>query len=1518
MTLYFDTKIEFLDSDAVSTISSWHPNEPLFAVASYSQERGGSVTIFADTGEPQRDVTYPVHATSQATAMCWHPEKALLATGWEHGDIHVWFAGHREFASVSGPHKAAIVLLEFSEQGGRMVTADAMGLVTGWRCDGQYQFLTMFSHDLREVLLLVCFRRTVESEVREEMASLAKAAVAGDENALDTLTNWRPRTAARGHSGVRDNHCFYACTQGGVAYYINQGGSCSEVLKGGPHQPCIMQMLWHPKKDAVICLLDDLTIMLYLVESTGILTELDRVKLSGRGTGKHGAIAWAGNSLAIITGDLSVRIWDIERSDNYLLKMDMPSSSVQSVGSSLPSLGNGLTATSSSNNNAFFSHENSVESNSNNNLPRKMSKYAQLNSNEIFTCLAYSNTNQTLCAATNLGNLYTWKRTVSCFVSAPEDAWQLGSISSLSRQGAIKSCIWGYNELAKPCILVNCLSSVFMLKEQPLLACHTRSLWAVQNSAKCIQLTHCSGRQCTVEVDFAVTALALNELSLVVSNGRSISSYSLQKIEKSLDEFDEILEASGAASTASVKSSPALNVRLMQTFVAECLNLCLHNQNIFCLSSSDIVVYSVGGVVLHRILGNDIEGKIIGMDLTGCYLSVFTMNGYVKAYDVSRHDPKLLFPSKSGHEIFDDFGEFILVKCNSLGSHLALVIANSSFTPCAAIYCWDFERNNLFEHDLVKLESETSSKSSLAVRLFWDTEEPRLLAVEVKSMVMQAQKPSRQQLTPSHYVESQVLVMFYSEKNECKLNVLEAQAMGAGAQLLNLCVPSVVCLQVNAVQEQPLKDFVDLQHCDANTRKQVLNFSLHVAEGQMDLAFRCVRSIQSKVIWTNLAKMCVHTNRLDVAKVCMGHLEQARSVRALRQAMEDEDLELEAKVAVLAIELGMIEEAKELYKRCKRYDLLNKLLQSTGLLDEALQVAEVDDRIHLKHTYYQKAQALRERGDIKGALEYYEKTQNPVQNITQLLLENPMAMQRYIQTTTDPKMLRWWGQYVESSGDMDAALAVYSKAEDWFSQVKILCYLGKISKADAIARQSGDRAACYHLGRHYENVGKFQEAIMFYTRAQTFSNAIRICKENDFQEELWTVASSSRSRDKAIAAAYFEECGNFKYAVELYHRAGMLHKALEMAFESQQPEILEIIATELSAESDAELINRCADFFASIEQYQKAVQLLAKTKHLERALNICVEKGVPVTEELADMLTPGKGDFDEETRTGILVKLGELLQQQGDYHSATKKFTQAGDKVRAMKSLLKSGNTDKIIFFATMSRQREIYIMAANYLQALDWQSDGNILKHIISFYGKAQAYDSLANFYAICAQIEIEEYQDYEKALTAMQEASKCLEKLSHAQHAYNNLQRTIADVKTILEMQQALRAGDNQFVIGACRSMLIKPEQPPIRHSHILAMLVRALVYAKQYSEAGRALKELAVKDSSWSASGLVDRALVQRVAKECDLDFDLIWNSGRQVTASTTATAATTISMTTTNTTSTNSDDEADDEEIREELH
>lgn len=165
----------------------------------------------------------------------------------------------------------------------------------------------------------------------------------------------------------------------------------------------------------------------------------------------------------------------------------------------------------------------------------------------------------------------------------------------------------------------------------------------------------------------------------------------------------------------------------------------------------------------------------------------------------------------------------------------------------------------------------------------------------------------------------------------------------------------------------------------------------------MDAAFRCIRSIQSAQVWQNLARMCVQTGRLDVARVCLGHMKMARSVRALRRAMADESLEPEARIAVLAIELGMTDDAEVLYKKCGRHDLLNRLLQANGRYEEALQLAEQLDRVHLKNTYYQYAEHLKGAGDVHGALEYYDKCNNATHNVTQMLMDDPVALRvRYL------------------------------------------------------------------------------------------------------------------------------------------------------------------------------------------------------------------------------------------------------------------------------------------------------------------------------------------------------------------------------------------------------------------------------------------------------------------------------------------------------------------------------------------
>ena len=79
-----------------------------------------------------------------------------------------------------------------------------------------------------------------------------------------------------------------------------------------------------------------------------------------------------------------------------------------------------------------------------------------------------------------------------------------------------------------------------------------------------------------------------------------------------------------------------------------------------------------------------------------------------------------------------------------------------------------------------------------------------------------------------------------------------------------------------------------------------------------------------------------------------------------------------------------------------------------------------------------------------------------------------------------------------------------------------------------------------------------------------------------------------------------------------------------------------------------------------------------------------------------------------------------------------------------MKALLKSGDTEKIIFFAGVSRQKEIYVMAANYLQSLDWRKDPEIMKNIIGFYTKGRALDSLSSFYDACAQVRVRKVRPY------------------------------------------------------------------------------------------------------------------------------------------------------------------------------
>lgn len=348
---------------------------------------------------------------------------------------------------------------------------------------------------------------------------------------------------------------------------------------------------------------------------------------------------------------------------------------------------------------------------------------------------------------------------------------------------------------------------------------------------------------------------------------------------------------------------------------------------------------------------------------------------------------------------------------------------------------------------------------------------------------------------------------------------------------------------------------------------------------------------------------------------------------------------------------------------------------------------------------------------------------------------------------------------------MEGALRHYREAGDTLSVTRLLCFFNREDEACEVVSKTRHPASAFHLAAHFEAAGNVSQACHFYTMAKGFTNAIRVCKENDMQEELWPLATMAPPQTQLDVAKYYEDSDQPDKAVILYHKAGLVSKAMDLAFRTNQFEALQLITTDVGSDSDPALVAKCAEFFVSNGQIDKAVDLLASGQNYLDALRLIEENDVPLTEELADKMSLDKPEQDlekERLRIASLERIGDVALKQGNYHLATKKFTQAGNKLRAMKALLKSGDTEKICFFAQVSRQKEIYVMAGNYLQSMDWQNQPAVLNNIINFYSKGKAMDLLANFYVACAQVEIDEFQNYEKALDALTQASRCLGKVA------------------------------------------------------------------------------------------------------------------------------------------------------------
>lgn len=903
------------------------------------------------------------------------------------------------------------------------------------------------------------------------------------------------------------------------------------------------------------------------------------------------------------------------------------------------------------------------------------------------------------------------------------------------------------------------------------------------------------------------------------------------------------------------------------TFEKKASKLGLHEESIVTYSEGRVEVCNFHGTVRQMLALAEAEGPLVDIDLLGTHMVLVTAS-HIKVYDLTRREFRLVgMPRKFEDKKAQSLGLIREAVINIQGTKVALLVDQTPKPDLlyhdTNVYVYDCEIDNFLYYDC--------GPKSVPTRVTWDTLDSRLLLVETEESVSEvatSEEENRSELTreaTSLFVTSEYGI---NKQDAVPLDVSLSAVLGSSVPYQYFIGKDTSGDSVSGygkIIRRSMRDFTGLENCDETIRKAILNFSFLITAGNMDEAYKTVKAIQNVQVWEKMCQMSVKTRRLDVAEVCIGNMRFARGARALREAKKDPDQN--AQLAMVAIQLNMLEDARKLYEENDRFDLLNEMLQAAGEWETALEVAEKHDRINLKTTQFKQARHYETLQDIPAAIEAYEQSGTHREEVPRMLYQQfrQSDLERYVNSKADKELFRWWAQLMESRDDKEAALRYYKQAEDYGNYVRLLCLKEEYDRAVAICEEVKDKVAYFYLAKHFEKENFIKEAIQYYSFSGRFYHAVTLAKAN--KEDGQVMSLSLQSGDPKIltqSAAYFENKHLFDKAIVLYHKGKNVRKALDLCFQAGNQDYLKTLVDDLGEEEDSETLARAAEYFLANNVYDKAVHLLVSSRQYSTALDLCLKHNVKVDENMVEKMLPDTSAPDP-ARVVILRSMAKLCKRQGSFQLACKLFTKAGEKMKAFKSLLKLGSVEKIVYYANMAKNVQIWVMAANYLQSCPWHNDSELMKSIMQFYTKAKSWDHLSSFLDTCATVEIDEYRDYEKALTALREAVKYIAKSSSSdkEMKFQQLTTRISLLERFVQARGLASTNPEEMVRTCIALVEIPGVEQSIRVGDVYAQLVEYYYNAKQYQQAYSVLNRMMT--ARININPYVDRGMVETIYKQ-----------------------------------------------------
>ena len=239
-----------------------------------------------------------------------------------------------------------------------------------------------------------------------------------------------------------------------------------------------------------------------------------------------------------------------------------------------------------------------------------------------------------------------------------------------------------------------------------------------------------------------------------------------------------------------------------------------------------------------------------------------------------------------------------------------------------------------------------------------------------------------------------------------------------------------------------------------------------------------------------------------------------------------------------------------------------------------------------------------------------------------------------------------------------------------------------------------------------------------------------------------------------------------------------------------------------------------------------------------------------------------ENEKDNKTKQELTSRLAKLLMNQGDFEMAHDIYVKMGNLKKAMKCYIKMGDKNKVIEFAHMCRNPELFILAANFLQNLDWTPD--VVKIIVSFFNKAKAYYNLCQFYIVLGVSEINEKKNFKKGEEYLRDALKTVMKVRENDDKKNNkieeIKKKLGFIESLNDMNEKLQNGNAAGALEKCNELLrFDGRDDILGDKDIYGFMFKIHYFQKDYQNAFLVLEQCRVNQK---LTNIVPVNLIQEV--------------------------------------------------------